>query len=141
VAVDDAEFSEFFASQYAELCWVGLLLAGSRAEAEELAQEALVRTWWRWKLVQRPADPGRYARKVLVNRRRSLLRRAAVEARSLAQARLEELVAPAGDERAVVLWQAVQALPARQRAVLVLRFHQDLPEAEVRGCWGCRWAR
>jgi RNA polymerase sigma factor (sigma-70 family) len=67
----------------------------------------------------------------LVNRRRSLLRRAAVEARSLARSRPEELVVPAGDERGLVLWQAVQALPARQRAVLVLRFHQDLPEAEV----------
>jgi RNA polymerase sigma-70 factor (sigma-E family) len=131
VAVDDAEFSDFFASQYAELCWLGLLLTGSRAEAEELAQEALARTWRRWKLVRRPDDPGSYARKVLVNRHRSLLRRAAVEARSLARPRAEELVVPAGDERAVVLWQAVQALPARQRAVLVLRFREDLPQAEV----------
>jgi RNA polymerase sigma-70 factor, ECF subfamily len=131
VAVDETEFSEFFASQYGRLCWLGLLLTGSRAEAEELAQEALVRTWWRWKLVRRPDDPGRYARQVLVNRRRSLLRRAAVEARSLARTRPEELVAPAGDERAMVLWEAVQALPARQRAVLVLRFHEDLTEAEV----------
>ena len=131
MAVDEAEFSEFFASQYAELCWVGLLLTGSRAEAEELAQEALVRTWWRWQLVRRPEDPGRYARRVLINRRRSLLRRAAVEARSLAQTRPEELVVPAGDERALVLWQAVQTLPARQRAVLVLRFREDLPEVEV----------
>jgi RNA polymerase sigma-70 factor (sigma-E family) len=133
VAVDDAEFSEFFASQYAELCWLGLLLTGSRGEAEELAQEALVRTWWRWRLVRRPEDPGRYARRVLVNRRRSLLRRAAVEARSRAQAqaRPEELVVPADDERALVLWQAVQTLPARQRAVLVLRFREDLTEAEV----------
>ena len=131
MAVDDVEFSEFFASQYAELCWLGLLLTGSRAEAEELAQEALVRTWWRWRLVRRPEDPGRYARRVLVNRRRSLLRRAAVEARSLAQARPEELVVPTDDERAMVLWQAVQTLPARQRAVLVLRFREDLTEAEV----------
>jgi RNA polymerase sigma-70 factor (sigma-E family) len=132
VAVDDAEFSEFFASQYARLCWLGLLLTGSRAEAEELAQEALVRTWWRWRLVRRPADPASYARRVLVNRRRSLLRRAAVEAQWLARSRpAEEVAPPAGDERAMVLWQAVQALPARQRAVLVLRFHQDLTEAEV----------
>jgi RNA polymerase sigma-70 factor (sigma-E family) len=131
VAVEETEFSEFFASQYGRLCWLGLLLTGSRAEAEELAQEALVRTWWRWKLVRRPNDPGSYVRQVLVNRRRSLLRRAAVEARSLAQARPEELIVPASDERALVLWQAVQRLPARQRAVLVLRFHQDLTEAQV----------
>ena len=76
MAVDDTEFSEFFASHYAGLCWLGYLLTGSRAEAEDLAQEALVRTWWRWKLVRRPDDPGSYARQVLVNRRRSLLRRA-----------------------------------------------------------------
>jgi RNA polymerase sigma-70 factor (sigma-E family) len=133
VAVDDAEFSEFFASQYAPLCWLGLLLTGSRTEAEELAQEALVRTWWRWRLVRRPADPARYARRVLVNRHRSLLRRAAVEARWLARSRpaKAEVALPAGDERAMVLWQAVGALPARQRAVLVLRFGQDLTEAEV----------
>jgi RNA polymerase sigma-70 factor (sigma-E family) len=133
VAVDDTEFSEFFASQYAPLCWLGLLLTGSRTQAEELAQEALVRTWWRWRLVRRPDDPGSYARRVLVNRHRSLLRRAAVEARSLARSRPveQELVVAAGDERAMVLWQAVRALPQRQRAVLLLRFREDLPEAEV----------
>jgi RNA polymerase sigma-70 factor (sigma-E family) len=132
VAVDEAEFSEFFASQYAPLCWLGLLLTGSRTQAEELAQEALVRTWWRWQLVRRPDDPAGYARRVLVNRHRSLLRRTAVEARWLARSQpAEELALPADHERAMVLWQAVRALPARQRAVLVLRFHQDLTEAQV----------
>jgi RNA polymerase sigma factor (sigma-70 family) len=67
---------------------------------------------------------------VLVNRQRSLLRRAAVEARSLARAQPAE-VPPAGTERAMVLWEAVQALPPRQRAVLVLRYREDLTEAEV----------
>jgi RNA polymerase sigma-70 factor (sigma-E family) len=128
VAVDDTEFREFFASQYGRLCWLGFLLTGDRAEAEELAQDALVRLWWRW-LVRRPDDPARYVRRVLVNRRRSLLRRAAVEARALA--RLEPAPPPAGEEDAMVLWAAVQELPVRQRAVLVLRFHEDLTEAEV----------
>jgi RNA polymerase sigma-70 factor (sigma-E family) len=131
VAVDETEFSEFFASQYAPLCWLGLLLTGSRTQAEELAQEALVRTWWRWQLIGRPADPASYARQVLVNQHRSLLRRAAVQARWLARSRPEEPVVPADHERAMVLWQAVRALPPRQRAVLVLRFHQDLTEAQV----------
>jgi RNA polymerase sigma-70 factor (sigma-E family) len=127
----DAEFSDFFASQYARLCWLGCALTGSPAQAEDLAQDALVRTWWRWRLVGRPKDPASYARKVLVNRHRSLLRRAASEARTLVRRGPEELALPAGDERAMVLWQAVQALPARQRVVLVLRFYEDRTEAEV----------
>ena len=127
----DAEFSEFFASQYARLCWLGCALTGSPAQAEELAQEALVRTWWRWRLVGRPNDPASYVRKVLVHRHRSLLRRAGVEARSLARMGSEDVAMPAGDERAMVLWQAVQALPPRQRVVLVLRFYEDRTEAEV----------
>jgi RNA polymerase sigma factor (sigma-70 family) len=81
-------------------------------------------------MVHRPDDPAAYARKILVNRRRSLLRRAGVEARFLAGVRAE-VVPPPGDEAAMVLRQAVQDLPPRQRAVLVLRFHEDLTEAEV----------
>jgi DNA-directed RNA polymerase specialized sigma24 family protein len=101
MSVDDVEFRDFYAAQYARLCWLGLLLTGDQAEAEELAQEALVRTWWRW-VVHRPNDPAAYARKVLVNRRRSLLRRAGVESRFLARTRMEP-VPPPGDEQAMVL--------------------------------------
>ena len=131
MAVDDAEFREFFASEYSRLCWLGFLLTGSGAEGEELAQEALVRIWWRWRLGRRPADPASYARRVLVNRQRSLLRRAAVEARSLGRARPAEVILPAESERAMVLWEAVRSLPPRQRAVLVLRYQEDLTEVEV----------
>ena len=131
MAVDDAEFREFFASEYSRLCWLGFLLTGSGAEGEELAQEALVRIWWRWRLGRRPADPASYARRVLVNRQRSLLRRAAVEARSLGRARPAEVILPAESERAMVLWEAVRSLPPRQRAVLVLRYREDLTEVEV----------
>ena len=53
-----------------------------------------------------------------------------MEARFLARNRAE-VVPPPGNEQALVLWQAVRALPARQRAVLVLRFHEDLTEVEV----------
>ena len=100
-----------------------------------------MRLWWRWRLVGRPRDPASYARRVLVNRHRSVLRRAAVEARSLARRGPEELALPAGDEQAMALWQAVQALPVRQRVVLVLRYYEDRTEAEVAQLLGLQWAR
>jgi DNA-directed RNA polymerase specialized sigma24 family protein len=77
----EVEFGEFFASQYPELCRLGYWLTGDWGQAEDLAQEALVRTYWRWLLVRRLDRPDQYTRKVLVNRYRSLLRRALVEAR------------------------------------------------------------
>ncbi|HEV3012244.1 MAG TPA: SigE family RNA polymerase sigma factor [Actinomycetota bacterium] len=125
------EFREFFAAEYGRLRGLGYLLTSDWAEAEELAQDALVRTYRVWPRVRRHERPGAYARKVLLNRHRSLLRRAKVEARHLAGRRVEEAVQPDLSPDGLVLWSAVRCLPARQRAVLVLRYHEDLPEAEV----------
>ena len=99
----DLQFREFFAAEYGRLRGLGYLLTSDWGQAEELAQDALVRTYRAWPRVRGHERPGAYARKVLVNRHRSLLRRAKVEARHL----------------------------AGRRVVLVLRYHEDLPEAEV----------
>lgn len=128
---EDRQFPDFYVSQYGRLRRLGFLLTGNWGEGEELAQETLVRIYWRWSLVRRQAHPEAYARKVLVNRHRSLLRRAAVEARHLAGRRVEEACPANLGEDGLVLWSAVRRLPPRQRAVLVLRYHEDLPEAEV----------
>jgi RNA polymerase sigma-70 factor (sigma-E family) len=127
----EGQFREFFAAEYGRLRGLGYLLTGDWAQAEELAQDALVRTYRVWSRVRRHDRPGAYARKVLINRHRSLLRRAAVEARHLAGRRAEEACAAELGTDGLVLWAAVRRLPARQRAVLVLRYHEDLPEAEV----------
>ena len=128
---EDSPFPEFFVSQYGGLRRLGFLLTGDWSQGEELAQDALVRTYRAWPRVQGQQRPGAYARKVLVNRHRSLLRRAAVEARHLRGRRVEEAVEADLGTDGLVLWSAVRRLPARQRAVLVLRYHEDLPEAEV----------
>jgi RNA polymerase sigma-70 factor (ECF subfamily) len=125
---DHEEFRAFFEAEYRPLRRLGFLLTGDWGEAEELAQEAMVRTWRAWGRIRDRERPGAYARTVLVNRRRSLLRR------SFRQARHDRaLPGPSPDlgEDGIVLWEAVRALPARQRAALVLRFYEDLPEAEV----------
>jgi RNA polymerase sigma-70 factor (sigma-E family) len=127
----DEDFRGFFAQHYERLCRLGFLLTGDPAQAEELAQDALVRTWRRWRLVGKPDNPATYARKVLVNRHRSLLRRALVEARYRYRDRPNEGSSDEHPEDAIVLWTATRRLPPRQQAVLVLRYYEDLSEAEI----------
>jgi RNA polymerase sigma-70 factor (sigma-E family) len=131
VAAEEPGFQEFYAAQYGRLRHLGYWLTGDWGQAEELAQEALVRTWWRWPVVRRLDRPGDYARKVLVNRHRSLVRRALVEARYAARARVEEAQPFDGHEDAAVLAAALRRLSPRQRAVVVLRYQEDLSQVEV----------
>ena len=130
MAIDDLEFREFFAAQFGRLCWLGYLLTGDRGRAEELAQDALVRTYIRWR-VRRPEDPALYARRVLVNRHRSLARRTLVELRHAHHVTRAPAAVPRPGEDAVVVWAALCRLPVKQRVVLALRFHEDLTEAQV----------
>src|SRR5215216_909550 len=85
---DDPDFLEFFAGEFWPLRRVGFLLTGDRDQAEELAQEAMARTWAAWPRVRGYDRPAAFARKVLLNRHRSLLRRAVVEARHRLAGRL-----------------------------------------------------
>jgi RNA polymerase sigma-70 factor (sigma-E family) len=128
---EDPDFLEFFAGEFWPLRRVGFLLTGDWHQAEELAQEAMARTWAVWPRVRGYDRPAAFARKVLLNRHRSLLRRAVVEARHLVAGRSEERHQPdfGGDD--LVLWEALQRLPSRQRSAIVLRYYLDLPEAEV----------
>jgi RNA polymerase sigma-70 factor (sigma-E family) len=130
VVIDDQDFREFFAAEYGHLRRLGFLLTGDWSQAEELAQESLVRTWWVWPRVRRLARPAAYTRRVLMNRHRSLLRRALVEAKYATRTHERETYQPLLGEEAG-LWEAVRALPRRERDVLVLRFYEDLAEAEV----------
>ena len=127
----DEDFRGFFAQHYERLCRLGFLLTGDPAQAEDLAQDALVRTWRRWRQVGKPDNPETYASKVLVNRHRSLLRRALVEARYRFRNRPTEGSTDEHPEDAIVLWAATRRLPLRQQAVLVLRYYEDLSEAEI----------
>jgi RNA polymerase sigma-70 factor (sigma-E family) len=127
----DRQFPEFFAGQFGPLRRLGLLLTGDWAQAEELAQETLVRVWWRWPQVRRQQHPEAHARTVLVDRHRSLLRRRRLEARHAGPGGPEPGAGEGSREELLVVRAAVGRLPARQRAVLVLRYHQDLPEQQV----------
>jgi hypothetical protein len=90
----------------------------------------MVRTFWRWRFVRGHDRPEDYARKVLVNRHRSLLRRAVVRTRHAAGGRCAAGRRRRPDRCAgVVGGDPAAAGPAA--AVVVLRFQEDLSEAEV----------
>lgn len=130
MALDEQEFRVFYQAQFSRLYWLGYLLTGNAAQAEELAQDELVRTFGRW---QRHGldEPALYARRVLINRHRSLGRRALLELRHVLSSSTAEPAVPGPGEDRLVVWAALRQLPVRQQAVLALRYHEDLSEADV----------
>jgi len=117
VGWEDSQFPEFFASQYGPLRRLGFLLTGDLSEGEELAQDALVRVYWRWALVRRQQHPEAYARKVLINRHRSLLRRLRLDARHAGQAQVEA-ADPGQREELLMGWAAIRRLPTEVARLL-----------------------
>lgn len=107
------------------------LLTGSQAIGEEIAQDAFL------ELLRRLPDirePKAYLRQSVVNRSSSLHRRTACERDYTARLRDVSLPPPEVDET----WQVLCSLPERQRAVLVLRYYEDLSEAEIARVLDCR---
>jgi RNA polymerase sigma-70 factor (sigma-E family) len=127
----DEEFAEFARASYGGLRHAGYLLTGDRHAAEDAAQAALVRTYAAWSRVRRD-DAFAYARRVLVNYLTDGWRR---RLREYPAADLPEH--PGGpdpaDEVALRQWLAgaLGTLTVRERAVVVMRYLFDLPEATV----------
>jgi len=112
-----------------QLLGLATLLTGSRAAAEEIVQDVFAAAIPRWDTID---NHEYYLKRSVVNRVRSLGRRAA-RARALPR-RLEAVTGePTLDEA----WRLLRHLPARQRAVLVLRIHLDLPDAEIARLLDC----
>ena len=140
-AASAAPFEEFVAASSSRLFTLSLLMCGHRrAEAEDLLQEVLERAFRRWGRICRGGDPERYVRRMLVNasvdRWRRLRRRPEipVPAPEAGQILADQSAAVAERDQ---LLRALAALPARQRAVIVLRYLEDLSEAETSAVLGC----
>ena len=134
-------FEEFVRGRSAHLFQLALLLTGqNQADAQDLLQVALERAWRHRQAIVRNGSPEPYVRRVLVNasvdRWRWLRRR---DERSLAAAGPGPAVGDPAIEvaRRDLLIRSLAALPPRQRAVLVLRYWEDMSEAEVAGVLGC----
>ena len=117
-------FDDFYRQSRAGLVRVAYLIVGSQAVAEELVQEAFVRLHERFATVE---NPGGYVRVVLVRLCVRTNERRAMETMLLERTAPRVQPEPEPD----AMWDAVQRLRPERRAVLVLRYYEDLPHDEI----------
>ena len=130
----DSDFSEYFAARVQRFRRVAFAFCGDWHEAEDLVQALFVQLYRRWRRV-RPDTVDAYARRILLNlflagRRRS--------GREYVTAVVPETESPPGRDTPLRLdvERALSGLTPRQRAMVVLRFLEDLPVAEVASLLG-----
>ena len=131
------DFSAFAASRWPGLVRLAFGLTGDRWAAEDIAQVALARAYVAWRRVSRADDPDAYLRRILVkpSNRRFRRHRVAEQSGDPPESAVEGPADLVG-ERAALL-AALRQLPPRQRAVVVLRYWEDLTDAQIAAALGC----
>lgn len=133
------EFDQFVAQHGDELVRFAYLVCRDRGRAEDLTQEALFKAVRRWRRTGPVEHPTQYVRRIITMEylgwRRRLPSREIVGLDNLSAAEA------AGDESRIAdrdeLWRLLEHLPARQRAVLVLRYYLDYDDAQIAAMLGC----
>ena len=138
-AEQEDRFQEFVRARWSHLVRTAYLLTGDAHHAEDLTQTALAKAYRSWRRVAGSDNPEAYVRRMLVTCNSDRFRKRRVK-ESLTDAPPEragrdEAVARV-DERGALLG-ALAGLPPRQRAVIVMRYWEDLSEAEVAEVLGC----
>ena len=126
------DFAEFVAARSGALLRTAYLLTGDHHEAEDLVQTALIKVVPRW---GRLREPEPYVRRVLVNESISRWRRRRWRETSVPEVH-DRTITGHDVEEQLVLRQALARLAPKQRAVVVLRYFDDLTEAQTAGVLG-----
>ena len=127
----DREFSEYMQARQPALLRTAYLLTGDRHTAEDLVQTALAKLYLSWDKVQRQDSLDGYVRRILVNEHNSLWRRAWKKRETTTSELPDQPAEPQAPSHDAELWALVQTLPRKQRAAVVLRYYEQLSEAET----------
>ena len=133
------DFRSYVAGRSAALLRTAYLLTGDRADAEDLLQTALAKTYLSWDRIRDREAVDGYVRRVMVNTQTSWWRRRKVDEHptDVLPERSGGRDATADADLHDALWTALSTLPKRQRAMVVLRYYEDLSEAEIAEVLGC----
>jgi RNA polymerase sigma-70 factor (sigma-E family) len=132
-------FDDFVVNRGPALLRFAYLLTGDRHRAEDLVQEVLARVHQRWDRIERAEGAEFYVRTALVRQNISWWRRRSARSEQPV-AEVPETAAD-GTEQSLAardeMWNLLATLPRKQRAVLVLRFYEDLPDDRIAALLGC----
>jgi len=136
----EREFRDYVAARQDALLRIAMVLTGHREDAEDLLQASLTKLALRWPALQRQGSPDAYVRKILYHQHISRWRMTR-NRKEYATAELPERGSSgdlAGESALrIALAQALDRLSSKQRAVLVLRYYEDLPETDAAAILGC----
>ncbi|MCL8024342.1 SigE family RNA polymerase sigma factor [Nocardioides bruguierae] len=140
-----AEFTDFAAARQQSLLRAAYLMVGEQTLAQDLVQEALTKTYVAWPRLRRTEAAEAYTRRAITTTAISWFRRKSWSHERVSEA--PEDLGPAraqghddhadGVARRDWLWAALHRLPPRQRAAVVLRYYEDLTEAQTAEALGC----
>lgn len=134
----DTDVADYMAARQPALLRTAYLLTGDRTEAEDLVRTTLAKLYLYWDEDRSPDRLDAHVRRIMVDAHTSTWRRR-WRRRVVTVDRVPD-TAPFRDAHdfgeGACLWDAVRALPSRQRAVLVLRYYEDLSEAEIAAALG-----
>jgi RNA polymerase sigma-70 factor (sigma-E family) len=134
---DEAGFRDYVSARGSALLGAALLLTGNRADAEDLVQAALAKTYLAWDRINDRAALDSYVRRAMVNTHISWWRRRRVEEYPTDDIPDQVMADPAaGSDLQDVLRRALDRLPQRMREAVVLRYVEDMTEAEVGAALG-----
>ncbi len=136
-AARDPAFHEYVTSRSGSLLRMAYLLTRNRADAEDLVQAALAKTYQAWDRIEDRAAVDGYVRRAMVNTHISWWRRRRVEEYPTDEIPDQPVIDHAGDSEVQdALRRAIERLPQRMRAAVVLRYYEDMSEAEIANVLG-----